>query len=84
MHAAACLFQELLDTAAHGSSEDAAEVLLPAQVGVALLHHLLETATLKVPVLDRKGMPRPGSMQVHLCTVPSIPLYASLPFCACI
>lgn len=35
------------------------------KVGVALLHHLLETATLKVPVLDRRGgMPQPGRMQV--------------------
>ena len=32
---------------------------------MALLHHLLETATLKVPVLDRRGgMPQPGRMQV--------------------
>ena len=39
---------------------------------MALLHHLLETATLKVPVLDRReGMPKPGRMQV-LCQLPSI------------
>ncbi len=32
---------------------------------MALLHHLLETATVKVPVLDRReGMPKPGRMQV--------------------
>ena len=36
------------------------------QLGVALLHHLLETATVSVPVLDGCGMPIPGQMQVRM------------------
>ena len=40
--------------------------LLPVQLGVALLHHLLETATVSVPVLDGCGMPIPGQMQVRM------------------
>lgn len=35
------------------------------QVGIALLHHLLETATMQVPVLDSFGMPIPGETKVH-------------------
>ena len=35
------------------------------QVGIALLHHLLETATMQVPVLDSFGMPIPGEKKVH-------------------
>ena len=46
--------------------DDMLRPLLPVQLGVALLHQLIETATVSVPVLDGCGLPIPGQMQVRM------------------